>query len=142
MFRAIFLVLVLISQYADAQNAKAECGGYLENVAVDFETDADGNLLKAGDVPKSLPGGIHRIIGFKTPRGDANPGNDAMIFDTNNPTGGDRDLRRRWWGNVLILSENGDRNDPKANRRGGSVRFVFKRPVWVIHKFNNCDWVA
>ena len=62
-----------------------------------------------------------------------------MIFDTTNPTGGDFDLRRRWWGNVLIISENGNATDPKANRWGGTVEFFFERPVFKVNWVNLID---
>ncbi|MEP4198188.1 MAG: tandem-95 repeat protein [Aliishimia sp.] len=51
--------------------------------------------------------------------------NQAMIFDTNNPTGGDYDLATNNLDNVLIISEDGDSNDPDDNARGGVLDFVF-----------------
>ncbi len=59
----------------------------------------------------------------------------AMIFDTANPTGGDTDLAtpvsgtvgpgatNGAFGNVLIISEDGDTNDPDDNAGGGTIRF-------------------
>ena len=115
-FRTVFLALAIVFHFTSAQNTNVGCGGYLENVAVGFETDAAGNLLQAGDTPRLLPGGIHKITATRRTRNGVARGK-VMIFDTNNPTGGDFDLRRRWWGNVLIVSENGDGEDPpKANR--------------------------
>ncbi|WP_390914501.1 cadherin-like domain-containing protein [Pseudosulfitobacter sp. SM2401] len=50
---------------------------------------------------------------------------DAMIFDTSNPTGGDGDLATTNLGNVLIISEDGDSNDPDDNGSGGTFHFAF-----------------
>ena len=50
----------------------------------------------------------------------------AMAFDTANPTGGDRDLHTNNLGNVLIISEDGDNDDPDDNARGGLLRFDFE----------------
>jgi len=51
--------------------------------------------------------------------------NKAMIFDTNNPTGGDHDLATDNLDNVLIISEDGDSHDPDDNAGGGVLRFDF-----------------
>ena len=51
--------------------------------------------------------------------------NQAMIFDTFNPTGGDYDLATNNQGNVLIISEDGDSHDPDDNARGGTITFDF-----------------
>ncbi|MEP0991294.1 MAG: cadherin-like domain-containing protein [Tateyamaria sp.] len=51
--------------------------------------------------------------------------NQAMIFDTANPTGGDNDLATSNLGNVLIISEDGDSNDPDDEANGGILRFEF-----------------
>ncbi|MEM6479912.1 MAG: Hint domain-containing protein [Pseudomonadota bacterium] len=53
----------------------------------------------------------------------------AMIFDTANPTGGDTDLATNDLGNVLIISEDGDSNDPDDNAGGGKITFDFDFPV-------------
>ena len=50
---------------------------------------------------------------------------DAMVFDSNNPTGGDTDLRTSGQGNILIISEDGDSSDPDDNARGGTFSFDF-----------------
>ncbi len=52
--------------------------------------------------------------------------NDAMIFDTDNPTGGDDDLGFNFRGNALIVSEDGDSNDPDDNAGGGRIMLNFK----------------
>ena len=51
--------------------------------------------------------------------------NQAMIFNTFNPTGGDYDLATNNQGNVLIISEDGDSNDPDDNAHGGTITFDF-----------------
>jgi Ca2+-binding RTX toxin-like protein len=55
----------------------------------------------------------------------ANSDNPVMIFDTANPTGGDDDLASDTLGNVLILSEDGDSDDPDDNANGGTFEFEF-----------------
>ena len=54
---------------------------------------------------------------------------DAMIFDSQNPTGGDADLETQvaQLGNVLIVSEDGDSSDPD-DVVGGSITFDFLNP--------------
>ena len=64
----------------------------------------------------------------------------AMIFDTNNPSGGDADLGAPFTnvgpdqgsapsGNVLIISEDGDAGDPDDNGNGGTFTFDFDNVV-------------
>ena len=53
-------------------------------------------------------------------------GNRAMIFDTSNPTGSDYDLATNNLGNALIISEDGDSDDPDDNARGGTFRFSYE----------------
>lgn len=55
--------------------------------------------------------------------------NPAMVFDTDNPTGGDYDLATNNLGNVLIISEDGDSSDPDDNAGGGSICFTFDEPT-------------
>jgi len=63
-----------------------------------------------------------------------------MIFDTNNPTGGDSDLGSPLTnagpdqgstaaGNVLIISEDGNSNNPDDNGNGGTLTFDFDSVV-------------
>ena len=49
----------------------------------------------------------------------------VMIFDTGNPTGEDFDLATTDIGNVLIISEDGDSNDPDDNAAGGIISIDF-----------------
>ncbi len=51
---------------------------------------------------------------------------DAMIFNTDLPTGGDSDLATSNLGNVLIISEDGDMSDPDDNANGGTFAFAFE----------------
>jgi phospholipase/lecithinase/hemolysin len=48
-----------------------------------------------------------------------------MLFDTNNVTGEDSDLAAKDLGNVLIISEDGDRSDPDDNAAGGTISLKF-----------------
>ena len=58
---------------------------------------------------------------------------DAMIFDTNNPTGGDTDLATSNLDGVLIISEDGDTTDADDNAGGGCLVFDFDNEVLVKH---------
>ena len=55
----------------------------------------------------------------------------AMIFDSSHPTGGDHDLETTNLGNVLIISEEGDRNDPDDNAGGGTITFDFHELAYI-----------
>ena len=55
--------------------------------------------------------------------------NDAMIFDTSNPTGDDEDLRTESQGKVLILTEDDDSTDPDDNAFGGVIDFEFSEDI-------------
>lgn len=55
--------------------------------------------------------------------------NQAMIFDTDHPTGEDGDLATTNMGKVLIISEDGDQDDPDDNAGGGILRFDFGTPA-------------
>ena len=57
--------------------------------------------------------------------------NQAMIFDSANPTGGDDDLASDRLGGVLIISEDGDGADPDDNASGGSLFFDFALPALI-----------
>ncbi len=53
--------------------------------------------------------------------------NDAMLFDSGNPTGGDTDLAFEGQGNLLIISEDNDSDDPD-DAVGGTITFAFDNP--------------
>ncbi|WP_025054124.1 Ig-like domain-containing protein, partial [Sulfitobacter noctilucicola] len=57
-------------------------------------------------------------------RGDG--ADQAMIFDSNNPTGDDTDLASDTLDGLLIISEDGDSSDPDDNDAGGSIFFDFE----------------
>ncbi|GFE50336.1 hypothetical protein So717_20890 [Roseobacter cerasinus] len=88
-------------------------------VKLDFEGFAAGDILGAqiDGVTISAMGGS----------------GDAMIFDSQNPTGGDGDLETQvaQLGNVLIVSEDGDQSDPD-DVVGGKLTFEFDAPAWVF----------
>ncbi|MEM1159491.1 MAG: SdrD B-like domain-containing protein [Pseudomonadota bacterium] len=58
---------------------------------------------------------------------------DAMIFDSQNPTGGDSDLETQvtQQGNILIISEDGDSGDPD-DAIGGTITFDFDNPAQIF----------
>ncbi|MEM7211893.1 MAG: SdrD B-like domain-containing protein [Pseudomonadota bacterium] len=56
--------------------------------------------------------------------------NDAMVFDSNNPTGGDTDLATDAQGNILIISEDNDSSDPD-DAIGGEIVFTFDNPSFL-----------
>ena len=58
--------------------------------------------------------------------------NDAMIFDSNNVTGGDHDLEFDGQGNILIISEDNDSSDADDNAGGGTITFDFDDPSEVV----------
>ncbi|MEO0362400.1 MAG: SdrD B-like domain-containing protein, partial [Pseudomonadota bacterium] len=106
--------------------------------AIDFDgAGVDGRPIEAGDVVSSLDGVSIRAVRSQD-LGDADPRNAAMIFDTNNPTGGDDDLATSTQNNVLIISEDFDSSDPDDNAAGtpdvsagGVIFFDFDEPVFV-----------
>ncbi|WP_298862837.1 cadherin-like domain-containing protein, partial [uncultured Sulfitobacter sp.] len=86
----------------------------------------DFNNLTAGESVTDQYADIGvRIVAAATPPG----ANQAMVFDTNNPTGEDDDLATDNLDNVLIISEDGDATDPDDNATGGAFNFEFDNPV-------------
>ena len=90
------------------------------SVTVDFE----GEDLSAGDLITDQFADLGLTISTPSEFG-------AMLFDTNNPTGGDLDLAASGLGNVLILSEDGDVTDPDDNAQGGVLTFEWDELVGV-----------
>ncbi|MEM9219708.1 MAG: PPC domain-containing protein [Cyanobacteria bacterium P01_F01_bin.150] len=81
--------------------------------SIDFESGSQG-VLNAGDVVTDQFDGLTiEVAGDLT----------AMIFDSANPTGDDKDLASSELGNILIISEDGDSTDPDDNARGGTLMF-------------------
>ena len=98
---------------------------------IDFEDN-----YSSGDVPTTLSYGNgisgDPVSGYVTITGAGNgPGHPPMIFDGTcggapfNCTGGDDDLYQPAQGNILILSEDGDSNDPDDEAHGGIIEFDF-----------------
>ena len=89
---------------------------------IDFDTPP----WNAGDIPgqvfTNLNTGPIMVNGI-------NPGfpgsNAAMIFDSNNPTGGDLDLATATQNNILIISEDLDSTDPDDLDGAGEFQFTF-----------------
>jgi glycerol uptake facilitator-like aquaporin len=113
---------------------------------IDFDTDAMGSILLAGTFINEqwAAWGVH----LTSPSAN----HPLMIFDSANPTGGDNDLQSPGYGNnnvtdqgnILILSEDGDPNDPDDNDSGGDLIFTFDQPVFIrsvglldIDSYNN-----
>jgi hypothetical protein len=104
-----------------------------DEVILNFNEDAFGRRLSAGEIVddeySALGLSISSIrrnsvgIGIGSSRG--NP----MIFDSENPTGGDLDLKTSNQGHVLIVSEDDDPSDPDDNGTGGIFRFDWDEPV-------------
>ncbi|RMD76401.1 MAG: hypothetical protein D6818_00295, partial [Bacteroidetes bacterium] len=114
---------------------------------IDFETDAAGNPLPAGDTV------FYDFAAWGIQVTSSDPGqHPPMIFDASNPTGGDLDLgapnedfggpgkgdggragrigqNDQTLGNILIISEDYDQNDPDDNAGGGALVFTFAQPT-------------
>ena len=95
-----------------------------EAVTVDFEG------LSSGDVVDGQFEGV-TVSAQRAGDGDDSQ-NDAMIFDTKSPTGGDHDLAYDDRGNALIISEDNDSSDADDNARGGTMTFDFEAPSEVV----------
>lgn len=102
---------------------------------INFDSDGNGNTLSAGDV---VNGSTYAAdgISFSTDafvKGSTTKRANLMIFDSANPTGGDTDLRTPGGhstntiaqGNVLIISEDNDSNDPDDHVNGGTIFIDF-----------------
>ncbi|MEL6573940.1 MAG: SdrD B-like domain-containing protein [Pseudomonadota bacterium] len=105
-------------------NVTSNTGQGLGYVTIDF------NGLAAGTVVGSQFEGVE-IIAQRSEDGGltSTSENDAMIFDTANPTGGDSDLFTTTQGSALIISEDNDSSDPDDEAHGGSIQFKFDDPV-------------
>lgn len=101
-----------------------EGGAAGETVVIDFEG------LNSGDVVGDQFEGVS--ISAQRAGDAANSENDAMIFDTDNTTGGDDDLGFDGVGNALIISEDNDSSDADDNRFGGTLTFDFDAPSEVV----------
>lgn len=122
-------------------------GGGVCPAPIDFEIDAFGNALTRGQIidEEWAANGVHITTNNPSSR-------PAMIFNSSSPTGGDSDLgspnqnfggpgqgnggkagfpgaNGQALGNILIISEDGDQNDPDDNAGGGTIIFTFDNPV-------------
>ena len=88
-----------------------------EKVTVDF---VDAN---SGDVVSDQFEGVTISAQRAGDRDDSE--NDAMIFDSNSPTGRDYDLGFEGQGNIVIISEDNDSSDADDNAHGGTITFDF-----------------
>lgn len=95
-----------------------------EAVTIDFEG------LSSGDVVADQFDGVN-ISAQRAGDSDSSE-NDAMIFDTDNTTGGDYDLGYNGVGNALIISEDNDSSDADDNAHGGTLTFDFDVPSEVV----------
>lgn len=118
--------LIIAAASLAAMTGAANAG----NVLYDFEDQSAGAVITTQYAP------------LLTVSANSNGSYDqAMIFDTDNYTGGDSDLDAPFNtstpggldgyepGKVLIISEDGDANDPDDEARGGSLRFNFSEVV-------------
>ena len=88
-----------------------------EKVTVDFDA------ANSGDVVSDQFEGVTISAQRAGDRDDSE--NDAMIFDSNSPTGGDYDLGFEGQGNIVIISEDNDSSDADDNAHGGTITFDF-----------------
>lgn len=106
----------------------------VETRVIDFDTDANGNAIARGTVIDDEYADWGVTISSHNMHD-----HPSMIFDTENPTGGDWDLATPGYhstnttplGNVLIISEDGKSYDPDDNYRGGDLKFKFDKEVRV-----------
>ncbi|MEM1267818.1 MAG: hypothetical protein AAGI50_17565 [Pseudomonadota bacterium] len=94
-------------------------------VKIDFEGFRSGTVI--GDQFDGVS-----IRGAEDDRNDSSRDNDAMIFDSSAPTGGDRDLRTENQGNILIISEDDNGRDADDSAKGGSLTFDFESPARIF----------
>lgn len=107
-----------------------------ETVEIEVPVDGSGDrtcedfdTAQAGDVAATQFDGV--TVSAQRAGDDASSENDAMIFDTENPTGGDHDLEYSDQGNVIVISEDNDSTDPDDNAHGGTITFEFDEPSTV-----------
>jgi len=97
-------------------------------ILIDFEADPSGNPFTRGDQITDAYQNLGLTIDTAGSFAGVIP---PMIFDSENPTGGDDDLRTIDQGNVLIISEDNNSLDPDDNFAGGAFRFQWDTPVQV-----------
>jgi len=126
------------------------------DVTIDFDTDSAAQALPAGTIIDDEWADLGITVTTDNPFD-----HPAMIFDSANPTGGDRDLgapnsdfggpgqgnggeagtpgeNSQAQGKILIISEDRDQNDPDDNAGGGTFIFTFDSPV-TVNQVNMLD---
>ena len=93
-------------------------------VLIDFE-----GLVAGAKGPFSIAG---VTITAQRAQDDDGIFDDAMLFDSIVPTGGDTDLQTATQGNVLIISEDGNSEEPNDNDLGGVIIFEFDNPSLIF----------
>jgi len=134
------VLLGLVAVFAMTSTAQA-------NTIIDFDQDAAGNAITAGQIIDNE----YAAFGV-TIQSDNQSFQPTIAFDSSNPTGGDFDLgtpnvtfggpgigaggeagqpgeNAVALNNVLIISEDGDLNDPDDDAGGGVITFDFASPV-------------
>ena len=112
--------------------------GAAHAVTVDF-SENNGAALSAGDILTDFDFGSG-LTGTASVSNTGGGPDLALIFDSMSPTGGDDDLESPFtnvddpfdmmsFGNVLIISEDGDVNDPDDEAGGGSITFTFDNAI-------------
>ena len=92
-----------------------------------FENLSSAQLLKIDLDADNLLAGTVITDQFEGVRISSSSEFGAMLFDTNNTTGGNFDLSAQNLGNVLIISEDGDSRDPDDSAAGGTISFEFEK---------------
>ncbi|MEM9215739.1 MAG: TIGR03118 family protein, partial [Cyanobacteria bacterium P01_F01_bin.150] len=105
--------VIAVLQNVDASTVTAQNFGVEAPPAPPASVDFESGLTAGDVVSDQIDGLTVEVAGELT----------AMIFDTANPTGGDKDLESDDLGNVLIISEDGDSADPDDNAKGGTLMF-------------------
>jgi len=115
-------------------------GGIPETVIVDFEEGTDSSPLATGEVVTNQ----YDDFIVTAENNNSNHPDKAIIFDSDNPTGGDFDLRTPGSGtgnntalhNLLIIAEDdvdsntdGLVDDPDDEGAGGEIEFIFTDTV-------------
>lgn len=109
--------------------------GTVENRVMDFDTLPTG--ARTAEINAAFPG-----VTLSTNNESQHP---LMIFDSENPTGGDDDLQTPGYGygndtalgKILIIDEHNNPADPDDNGSGGYMYFNFDEPTAV----NSITWI-
>ncbi|MEM7523523.1 MAG: SdrD B-like domain-containing protein, partial [Pseudomonadota bacterium] len=94
-------------------------------VKIDFEGFSAGAIV--GDQLDGVT-----ISGMANDDQDSATDNDAMVFDSASPTGGDTDLATDSQGKILIITEDDNDENPDDEAHGGKLTFTFDNPSKVF----------